>query len=185
MAGDAKETQLWQGADVYIAPVGTAGPTDTTAAWAAGWTAVGLLDGEAGFEESRESESSEHYAWGGVLFKRTSGKHKRTFKFVALEDNDVVFDLVNPGSTRTVDGLTGVRTSVVKTPVAGEQFAVGFELRDGSRTKRRHAATAEVQEVATVKESETDPTVYEITVVIFPEADNTLYRTVEDDPNAA
>lgn len=183
MAGDANQTQLWQGADVFIAPVGTAGPTDTTTAWAAGWEAVGLLDGEAGFEESRESETNEHYAWGGKLFKRTSGKHKRTFKFVALEDNDVVFDLVNPGSTRTA--VAGVRTSVVKTPVAGEQFAVGFELRDGGRTKRRHAATAEVQEVATVKESETDPTVYEITVVIFPEADDTLYRTVEDDPATA
>ncbi|USL85079.1 major tail protein [Arthrobacter phage SWEP2] len=180
MAGDAKETQLWQGADVYIAPLETAAPIDTTTAWGAGWEAVGLLDGEAGFVQSREQDTSEHYAWGGKLFRRTSSKHKRSFKFVALEDNDVVFDLVNPGSTRST--TTGVRTSTIKTPVAGQKFSVGFELRDGGRTKRRHAAIAEVSEVAEIKESENEPTVYEITVLIFPEADDTLFTEIEDDP---
>lgn len=183
MAGDAKQTSLWSGADVYIAPQGTPGPTDTTTAWAASWEAVGLLDGEEGFTEGREGETSEHYAWGGILFRRTASKHKRTFKFVALEDNDVVFDLINPGSTRSATG--GLRTSIVKVPTAGTRFAIGFETRDGDRVKRRFAMNAEVQEVAEIKESETDPTVYEITVVLFPETDGTLYETVEDDPEAA
>ncbi|AYN58493.1 major tail protein [Arthrobacter phage Liebe] len=181
MSGDAKQTTLWQGADVFIAPEGTAGPTDTTTAWGIDWEAVGLLDGEEGFTEGRDQDTSEHYAWGGHLYRRTTSKHKRSFKFVALEDNDVVFDLVNPGSTRTSVG--GVRTGVIKAPVAGQKFAVGFQLTDGpDRVKRRYAATAEVSEVAEIKESESDPTVYEITVLVFPESDGTLYRTVEDDP---
>jgi hypothetical protein len=182
MAGNAKETALWGGADVYIGPVGTAGPTDLTTPWADAWDLVGLLDGEEGFTEGREEESAEHYAWGGVLFRRTRSKHKRTFQFVALEDNATVFALVNPGSTRTTAG--GVRTGVIKVPTSA-RFAVGFELRDGTRTKRRYAAEAEVQEVAEIKESETDPTVYDLTVVLFPEADGTLYRTVETDPDTA
>jgi hypothetical protein len=182
MAGNAENTALWLGADVYIAPESTAGPADTTTAWAVDWDAVGLLDGEDGITEAREGDSTEHYAWGGLLYRRTNSKHKRTFKFVALEDNAVTFGLVNPGSTRSTVG--GVRTAKIKAPVAGTRFSVGFEVRDGDKIKRRFAKHAEVIEVAEIKESETEPTVYEITVVVFPEADGTLYTVVEDDPAA-
>jgi hypothetical protein len=183
MSGDAKNTALWQGADVFIAPENTSGPTDLTTAWPVAFDLVGLLDGEEGFTEARESETSEKYAWGGLLYRRTSSKHKRTFKFVALEDNETTFALVNPGSTRS--SADGVRTAQIKAPVAGTRFAVGFEVRDGDKIKRRIAKHAEVQEVGEIKESESDPTVYEITVVIFPDADGVLYDTVETDPDGA
>lgn len=183
MTGDAKKTSLWSGADVFIAPEATVGPNDLTTAWAAAWKPVGLLDGEEGFTEERDGDTAEHYAWGGVLYKRTSSKHKRTIKFVALEDNDTTFALVNPGSERTA--ANGVRTSKVKVPAAGVRFAIGFELRDGVKTKRRIVKSAEVTEIGEIKESEEDPTVYEITVVIFPEADNTLYTDVETDVDSA
>lgn len=183
MSGNAKNTSLWANADVFIAAEGTAGPDTLTGAWAVDWDLAGLLDGEEGFTEARESETSEHYAWGGVLYRRTSSKHKRTIKFVALEDNDVVFQLVNPGSERTASG--GVRTSTVKVPVTGARFAIGFEVRDGDRVRRRVVKHAEVQEVGEIKDSETEPTVYEITVVIFPEADGTLYTDIETDPEGS
>ena len=183
MSGDVKETSLWTGADVYIAPDGTAGPADLTTAWAVDWKAVGLLDGESGITESRDQDTKEHYAWGGILFRRTSSKHKRSFKFVALEDNDTVWGLLNPGSpARTT--ATGTRTATVKVPEAGHKFAIGFEITDGARKKRRFALSAEVTDVAEIKESESDPTVYEITVVIYPEADGTLYHEIETDPTS-
>ena len=183
MSGNADNTSLWADADVYIAPYATDGPSDLVAAWATPWDAVGLLDGEEGFTESREAETSEHYAWGGKLYKRSTSKHKRTIKFVALEDNDVMFALINPGSTRS--SAAGVRSSTIKTPASGTRFAIGFETREGDKVKRRFAAHAEVTEVADITESETDPTVYEVTVVIFPESDGTLYRTIETDPDGA
>jgi len=182
MAGDAKNTAQWQGADVYIAAVDTEGPNDTTTPWAAGWEAAGLLDGAEGFTEGRDEDTSESYAWGGILYRRTKSKHKRTFKFVALEDNKATFRLVNPGSERTT--VDGVRISRVVVP-RSDSFAIGFELRDGDKVKRRLVKHAEVSEVGEIKEGEEDPTVYEITVLIFPEADGTLYTTVEDDPAAA
>lgn len=177
MAGDATNTALWTDADVYIAPIGTAGPTDTTTAWAAAWDAVGLLDGDEGFTISRDEDTSEHYAWGGILVKKTRSKHKRTIRFVAMEDNATVFELVNPGSTRTVAG--GVATSTVKVPKYGD-FAIGFETRDGDKIKRRVAARATIEEIGDITESEADPTVYEITVVIYPASDGTLYTEISD-----
>jgi hypothetical protein len=175
MAGDSTKAALWTGADVYIAPVGTAVPADVTTAWAAAWSAVGLLDGAEGFTENRDAESKEHYAWGGTLVKKTTSKHKRTIKFVALEDNDVVFALVNPGSTRTVAG--GVTTSKVKTPTAAE-FAIAFETLDGTKKKRRIVKRATVESVGDVKQGEDDLTVYEVTVVIYPESDGTYYTDI-------
>ncbi len=178
MAGDATNTSQWSDADVYIAPDGTEGPTDTTSEWGDEWDLVGLLDGEEGFTEAREEETAERYAWGSILYRRTKSKHKRTIRFVALEDNPTTFALRNPGSVRATDE-SGVIRSTIKVP-KGYRFAVGFEVRDGERVKRRIVKHAEVQEVAEVKESETDPTVFDYTLVLFPEADGTLYTEVAD-----
>lgn len=175
MAGDATNAALWQNADVYIDLDQTAtAPTDVSTAWGAGWEAVGLLDGEEGFVEAREEESSDFYAWGGILTKRTKSKHKRTVTFAALEDNATVFALVNPGSTRGTPDVDGVTTSTIKVPT-NVDFGIGFEVRDGDKVKRRVVQRATVQEIGEIKESETEPTVYTITVVLYPEADGTLY----------
>lgn len=178
MAGDATNAKLWTGADVYVAPVGSTAPVDAnTTALDAAFVALGLLDGEAGFAEGREEESSDFYAWGGLLVKRTKSKHKRTVKFVAMEDNDATFALINPGSTRgTTLGLT---TSTVKVPEAAE-IALVFSTTDGVTDRRRYIARAEVQEVGEVVESESGVTVYEVTVVIYPETDGTLYVDFEE-----
>lgn len=181
MSGNAKNTALWSGADVYVAPSGTAGPATLTGAWPAGWEAAGLLDGAEGFTESRDEDTSENYAWGSILYRTTRSKHKRTFKFVALEDNAVTFDLVNPGSERA--SVAGVRTSKIKAPTS-KRFAIGFETRDGDRIKRRFGE-ATVTEVGDIKEGEEDPTVYEVTVVMFPDADGVIYTTVETDTEEA
>jgi hypothetical protein len=175
MAGDPTKAALWQNADVYIADPGTEGPTDVSTAWAAGWAAAGLLDGDEGFTEGREGESNEFYAWGGILVKKTKSKHKRTIKFVALEDNEVVYKLVNPGSERSTAG--GVTTSTVKVPT-NVDFSIGFETRDGNKVKRRSVKRATVEEIGEIKESEGSLTAYEITVVIYPESDGTLYTEV-------
>lgn len=175
MAGDPTNAALWQNADVYIAVSGTAGPVDVSTAWGAGWEAAGLLDGDEGFSEKRDDESNEFYAWGGILVKKTKSKHKRTIKFTALEDNDVVYGLINPGSERST--ATGITTSTVKVP-QNVDFAIGFETRDGDKVKRRSVLRATVEEVGEIKESEGSLTAYEITVVIYPEADGTLYTEV-------
>src|SRR4051794_5322379 len=115
MSGDAANTALWTGADVFIdTTLAAAAPADTSTAWAVDWSPVGLLDGDEGISQSRSEDSSEFYAWGGSLVRRTKSKHKRTFSFVALEDNPTVFGIVNPGSTRTT--VTGTTTSTVKVP---------------------------------------------------------------------
>ncbi len=184
MSGDTANAALWTNADVYKADLGAVEPTDVLTAWDAAWEAAGLLDGEEGFTESRDEDSSEFYAWGGILVKKTKSKHKRTIKFVAMEDNPVVFDLVNPGSTRGTPDVSGNTVSTIKVPTVDE-FAIGFEVRDGDKIKRRIVKRAMVEEIGEIKESENEPTVYEITVVLFPEADGTLYTEISGPATAA
>lgn len=176
MAGDTTNASLWTGADVYIHDVpGTAGPDDATSAWPTGWTAVGLLDGEEGFTIGRDEDVNDHYAWGGILVKQSRSKHKRTAKFVCLEDNATTFGLVNPGSTRTT--AAGEITSDIKVP-GSREFGLGFEIRDGNSVKRRVASRAAVEEVGEIKESESELSMFEITAVILPDPDGTLYTEV-------
>jgi len=177
MSGDSTKTSLWTDADVRIDwTAAAAGPSDAKTAYIAAWTLVGLLDGESGIEEERDEDTSEHFAWGGVLIKKTRSKHKRTIKFVALEDNDEVFKLINPGSTRGTP-VTGLRTDIIKVPKYVD-FGISFETKEGLVSRRRTVKRATIEEIGTIKASEEEPTVYEITVVLYPEADGTLYRDV-------
>lgn len=179
MSGNTTNAKIWAGADVFVAwaedEATATAPADVTTAWAAGWNPAGLLDPEEGFTESREEDSNEFYAWGGVLVKKTKSRHKRTIKFVALEDNDTTFRLVNPGSTRAPDGVDPtLLVSTVKVPKY-EEFQIGFETTDADEIRRRVCTRAEIEEIGEIKDSETELTVYEITVVLYPEADGTLY----------
>lgn len=172
MAGDASNAAIWANADVLIAPVGTAAPTNVTTAWSNTWSPVGLLDPEAGFTEDRNEDVNKIYAWGGLLVKTLKSKHERTIKFTALESNQTIFNLVNPGSSRST--AAGLTTSTVKVPSQAE-FAIAFETRDGSHVKRRIVKRASIESVGTIKESESEVTIYELTVSIYPESDGTLY----------
>jgi hypothetical protein len=180
MAGDTDNPRLWTGADFYAAPVGTAAPTDVATTLAAAWLAVGLLS-EDGASESRDQDSTDHYAWGGKLVRTTRSKHKRQIKVTCLEDNLVVFGLVNPGSTATTTG--GVTTRVIKVPKQDPR-AFLLELRDGDITKRRVIPKGEVDSVAETTMSDSELTAYELTMTIYPAADDTLYFDITDDPQA-
>lgn len=179
MSGDTSNVGLWTGADVYIAPASTAGPADVISPWGTDWEAVGLLSGDDGITISRDEDSSEHYGWGNILIKKTRSKHKRMIKFVALEDNKTVFNLINPGSTYDDTTTPGLVKKTVKVPQI-EEFAIGFELRDGDKVTRRSVlrATLDSPGVADITASETDPEAYEITVIILTETDGTLYQEV-------
>ena len=181
MAGDPTFTNIWLGGDAYCAPVGTTGVTDVTTAWPAAWKALGLLSDEAGLTQTREEDSNDYYAWGGVLVRTVRSKHKRTFTVTAIEDNDTIFKLLNPGSTSTA--TAGVTTRVVKVP-GSDVRAFGFETRDGAITSRLLIPRGEVTAVGDLVRVETDLSSAELTVTVYPAADGTLFREVTNAPGA-
>jgi hypothetical protein len=181
MAGDTANPRIWVNADVYVGPTTAPAPTDIDTALNAAFDAVGLLS-EDGMTESREQEETDHYAYGGILVRTTRSKHKRMIMITALEDNPVVFDLVNPGSEVATSG--GVTTRTVVVPSAPNPKSFVLELVDGAVTKRRYIPTAEVTSVGDVSISDNEMATYELTVTIYPDADGILYYDITDDPQA-
>lgn len=176
MAGDTANASLWPLADVWVAPVGTAMPTDVTTDMATvdpSWAAVGLLNGENGFVEAREEEVTPLFAWGGIQVRIARSQHQRNITFTMLEDNDTTFSLINPGSERTDDGM-GLTTSTVRVPTV-ERVALVFETKDGTKVRRRCVKTSQFQEMSEVTENETELTMYEVTMALLPQADGELY----------
>lgn len=176
MAGATTNAHSWDNADVYVAPTGTTGPTDLTTALNVAFLPVGLLDGDEGFTEGRDEDRADHYAWGGILIKTTRAHHKRTIRFVALEDNTTTFGLLNPGSTTATAASVDTRT--VKTPVSDKRAWV-FELKEsGTVKKRRHVPSAEVVDVADIVNSEGAVVAFDMTLSVYPASDGTLWKDI-------
>ena len=157
MAGDPSKAALWANADVYIAPKGTAAPANAGSPWGAAWKPVGLLDGDAGFSFTREEETADHYAWGGILVRTSRRNFKQSVTFTALEDNDETRSLVWPGSS----------SSVLKVP-RPERILMGFERREGTRVHRLISAYEAEVTADTFDSNEVDLTSYPLTATIFP-----------------
>lgn len=181
MAGDTDNPRIWYNADVYVGPVATPAPTNIATALNAGFEALGLLH-EDGLTEARSEDSTDHYAWGGILIRTVRSKHKRTFTVTPLEDNPVVFALKNPGSE--VDSTGGVTTRTVKVPNTRNIQSFVFELIDGDITQRLYIPEGEVTAVGDETHSDSEMTSGELTITVYPDADGVLYKEITDDPQA-
>lgn len=167
MSGNTSNARLWADADVYVTDdLDAAIPATVTEEFGPEWGLVGLLNGEDGFTETREEESDDHYAWGGILVRTARRNFKLTKKFSALEDNAVTRGLIWPGSP--------AGEIVVPKP---KQIKIAFETRDGTGPTRRliSANYAEVDVDGDITEGESDLTKYELLATIFPDADGVLF----------
>lgn len=165
MAGDPTKASLWTDADVYVGPLDAENPDTVDDPFSSDWGLVGLLDGDEGFGESRDEDTDDKYAWGGILVRTSRAHFKLTKSFTALEDNLTTRSLIWPGSTDTQ--LIVPRPARVK---------IAFETREGAKVKR--LITAQYGEVSVdgdITENETDLTSYSLVATIFPTSGKVLF----------
>lgn len=178
--GNTANVRAWQQGEVFVAPKGTSGPTDVTTPLAATWKSLGILEQDAGAEESREETKSEVFGWGTGLARTLFSKHKRSIKVTALETNATVLKLINPGSTASTGG--GVTTFTVKNPVHVQQAFV-IEETDGTITRRRIIKAAYASVTGTIKDAETAATMFEVTIDVTPDASTgEIWTEISNDP---
>ncbi|MFJ3812287.1 Ig-like domain-containing protein [Streptomyces sp. NPDC090073] len=167
MAGDPLKANLWTDADVYISTnLSATLPANADTPFGSEWHLVGLLDGDDGFPESRDEDTDDKFAWGGILV-RTSRQHfKLTKSFTALEDNDTTYGLLWPGSTPT--------QIVVPRPA---RVRIAFETREGEKVRRLISAQyAEVALDGDHGENETDLESATFAATIFPTSGGVLFN---------
>lgn len=171
MAGSPENASLWADADVYVSPTPfTATSTDDDLPVGG---LVGLLSGDAGFGNTREMESNDFYAWGGILV-RTSNRNIKVMKsFTLLEDNANTRSIVWPGSSATE----------LRVPRPSRMY-LAFELREGGRVRRQITRRpAQVMVDGDFSESEGDLTQYPISATIYPDGNGVLFDVQDSNPD--
>lgn len=171
MAGNPNNASVWAYADVLIGGLDAEEPADGSP-FGPDWDYVGLLNGDDGFSESMSVDSSDHFAWGGILVATTRSNFKLTRSFTAFEDNETVFDLVYAGHDVAFAG-DGTYQGDVHVPDLQARFKIAFVTRSGqgddAQVKRVISKNyAQVEERGDAQESETEISSRQITVAIYP-----------------
>jgi hypothetical protein len=166
VAGDPLKANLWTDADVYISTnLSATLPANASTPFGVDWDLVGLLDGDDGMPESRDEDTDDKYAWGGILVRTSRAHFKLTKSFTALEDNDTTYSLLWPGSTSTQ----------IKVPRPAKVL-VAFEVREGAKVRRLITANyAEVSLDGDHGETETDLESMTFAATIFPTGAGVLF----------
>ena len=177
MAGNPDNAAVWGGADVLIAPVGTAIPVGN-AAFGVGWEYVGLLDGGQGFTESIEQDSTDHNAWGYGVIATTYGNTKVTKTFTALEENETVMGLVYDVSSMTFDDVAGTYVGDLKVRDNTTRVLIAFVTTSGTTERRMISKNyATIAATSAGSESEESLQTKGFTATIVPDDNKVLYYT--------
>jgi hypothetical protein len=167
--GETANASVWAEGDVLIGAEDATIPENGEPFDMAEWAYVGFLSGEDGFTESIETESSNHFAWGGHLLATTRSNFFLTRNFTAYEDNETVYDLVYPGHDVDFSGGDGTFEGDINVPDLQAKFRVAFVTRTGDTIKRFISRNyAQVQERGDKQESETELARRQLTVAIYP-----------------
>lgn len=177
MAGNPNNAAVWGGADVLIAPLGTAVPVGN-AAFVSAWKYVGLLDGGQGFTESISTDSTDHSAWGYGVIATTHRGTKVTKTFTALEENQTVMGLVYDTTGMTFDDTLGTYVGNLAVRDNTTRVLIAFVTRNGANERRmisKNYATIDVTDAGS--ESEDALGSKGFTATIVPDASKVLYYT--------
>jgi hypothetical protein len=109
--GDTLNVLSFDSIDVYTAPVGTTGPTDTATSLNVAFKLNGLLSDDE-LTSSLAVDRNELRALGGKLVRVKRTSQTRSFSWTFLENSHQVWTIANPGSTAAT--AAGVTTRTVK-----------------------------------------------------------------------
>lgn len=163
---------------IFVAPKGTEVPKDAVAALSDAYKNIGYAS-DSGVVNSVSTENESISAWGGdeVLNMRTS--RSETFKFTAIETNDVTLKLVYGESNVTVEE-SGI--AVIHNGASLPEQVVVFEIAmSGSRVKRVIVPNAKVTSVGDVSYVDNAAIGYEVTISALPDDQgNTAYEHIAE-----
>lgn len=163
---------------IFVAPSGTAVPTDATTPLAAAFANIGYA-GESGVVNSVSTDNDSINAWGGDEVDNFRTSRSETFSFTAIETNAVTLKLVYGDDNVTVESDSiAVIHNGAELPLQVVVFEIAMK---GSRVKRIVVPSAKVTEVGDVTYVDDSPIGYEVTLAALPDqAGNTAYEYIAE-----
>lgn len=155
---------------VLIGEVGTAGPTDASAALDAAFKSAGYI-GEDGLTESTDRSTEKVKAWGGDTVKVLQTDFATTYSFTFIETlNGDVLKAVYGDDNVTTTAATVSAGTLHAVKVNGETLprkAFVFEVKDGDARIRIHVPDGQITEVGEVTYNDSEVIGYTVTVEAF------------------
>lgn len=166
------------GGAVYVAPVGTALPTDATTALAAAYQELGYVS-EDGITNANSPESDTIKAWGGDTVLTLLTSKDDTFAMTLIEVMNLnVLKLVYGDDNVTGALATGITITANAQDLDEHVIVIDMVLRDGA-VKRIVLPQAKVSEVGDITYSDSDAVGYETTLFCSADANgNTHYEYI-------
>jgi hypothetical protein len=149
---------------IYVAPVGTAAPTDASAALPAEWVSLGYLHEDGVEFNPSQTTTNSINAWQNAAeVRKTVTEVKNSFKFKALEIKAATLALyfgrdIKAGDTDYHFGGSGLI-----------RIAVVVDMIDGDEDWRVYAPQAEVTERAAFAWKNSEPVGLETTLSAYPD----------------
>ena len=170
MAKDLDNIRIYGDEDsaVFVAPLGTTGPT-TLAAPGVGFEELGWL-GEDGVPFDRNQDVTDFRAFqGGTIVRKKVTSDDHTFRVQCLEETALTLGLYYSGEAFVT--TTGVAKATISPGAPADPRAWVVDLHDGAVHKRYVVPKGEVTERATVEHQNAALTIYDLTVTIYGDYD--------------
>ena len=166
------------GGAMYLAPLGTALPTDASSELSAAWSSLGYVS-EDGVTNNNTPESDNVKAWGGdtVLTLQTSKDDTFTFKLIESMNINVLKSIYGDANVEEVSGVIKVTAN----SKIADQYAWVIDMTlKGDVLKRIVIPIASITELGEIAYTDSDAVGYEATITAVPDsAGNTHYEYIE------
>ena len=168
------------GGAMYVAPAGTALPTDATTALAEAFKSLGYIS-EDGLTNSNSPESEEIKAWGGDIVLTPITGRPDTYSVKLIESLNVDVLRMAYGDDNVTGALeTGITVKANATDLEEHPVVVDMILRNGV-LKRICIPSAKVSEIGEISYTDADASGYELTLSCQPDTDgNTHYEYIKE-----
>jgi hypothetical protein len=151
---------------VYIAPVDTAAPTDSTTALDAGFVDLGYVSTD-GVEFATDKSTAQIRAWQKAdLVREIVTEATVTYSFMLLESSQAVIEAYF-GSTMTAGKIT------LDPSATGGRKSFVIDVIDGDKAIRHYVPTAEILSVDAQTISNGEALMYGLTVTAYSSAGRT------------
>lgn len=162
---------------IFVAPTGTALPTNATTALNAAYTTLGY-SGKDGLTNKIENSTTDIVAWGGDTVLTVTTSRKETFEYVLIEalNEAVLIEVFGAANVTNTAGAIAVKHNGVELPIKQYVFEM---LMTGSKIKRISIPLGKVVGVEDVVYADGAEVAYKVTLATFPDsAGNTAYEFI-------